>query len=80
MESKTNVVTNSEDCKERFKEEYHQTKGRYEKLHNIVIKYEAGTLDFTPSCTLDLLKSQKSYMGGYLYCLELRAQIEGITL
>lgn len=80
MESKTNVVTNGEDYKERFKEEYHQTKDRCKKLPNIVIKYEAGTLDSTHSCTLDLLKNQKSHMGGYLYCFEIRAQIEGITL
>lgn len=69
------------DCyKERFKAEYHQTKIRYEKLHKMCIKYEAGTLDFTPSCSLELLKEQKAAMGNYLRCLEVRAEIEGISL
>lgn len=70
----------SSDYKERFKAEYWQTKIRYEKLHKTVTKYEAGTLSFTPSCSLELLKEQKRYMGQYLYCLEVRAEIEGIKL
>lgn len=68
------------DYKERFKAEYHQTKIRYEKLHKMCIKYEAGTLNFTPTCSMDLLKEQKAYMGNYLRCLEIRAEIEGIKL
>lgn len=70
----------SKDYKERFKAEYYQTKIRYEKLHNTVVKYEAGTLNFTPSCSLELLKRQASAMGNYLYCLEMRAEIESIEL
>lgn len=70
----------SPDYKERFKAEYHQTKKRYEGLHKMCIKYEAGTLDFTPNCSLVLLKAQKMYMGNYLRCLELRAEIERIVL
>ncbi len=73
-------MMNSADYKERFKAEYHQTKIRYEKLHKMVVKYEAGTLNFTPSCSLELLKEQKRHMGCYLYCLEVRAEIEGIEL
>jgi hypothetical protein len=46
----------------------------------MVVKYEAGTLDFTPDCPLDLLKNQKAAMGKYLYTLEVRAQIEKIDL
>ena len=68
------------DYKERMKKEYWQLKDRYEKLHKMCIKYEAGTLDFTPTCSLDLLKEQKGAMGNYLRCLEVRAQIEGIEL
>lgn len=71
---------NSSDYKERFKAEYLQTKIRYEKLHTMTIKYEAGTLDFEPSCSLELLKEQKSYMGNYLRMLEIRAEIEQINL
>ena len=81
MELKDTIeMMNSADYKERFKAEYHQTKIRYEKLHNMVVKYEAGTLNFTPSCSLELLKDQKKHMGNYLYCLEIRAEIEGIKL
>ena len=76
----TNEMMNSPDYKERFKAEYWQTKIRYDKLHKMCIKYEAGTLDFTPNCELALLKEQKAAMGNYLRCLEVRAEIEGINL
>ena len=81
MELKDTIeMMNSTDYKERFKAEYYQTKIRYEKLRKMIVKYEAGTLDFTPTCHLDLLKNQKGSMGGYLYSLEVRAEIEGIEL
>lgn len=81
MELKDTVpMMGSEDYKERFKAEYHQTKIRYNKLHKMIVKYEAGTLDFTPTCSLDLLKEQQAAMGRYLYCLEVRAEIEGVAL
>lgn len=70
----------SEDFKERFIAEWMQTQIRYKKLHAMVIKYEAGTLNFTPKCSLEILKQQKSMMGQYLYWLEVRAEIEGIDL
>ena len=70
----------SSDYKDRFKGEYWQTKIRYDKLHKMVVKYEANTLDFTPTTPLDVLKKQLSYMGMYLYTLEIRAQLEGVEL
>ncbi len=70
----------SSDYKERFKAEYYQLKERYEKLHKMIIKYEAGTLDFTPNCSIELLKAQKGHMGMYLYFLEVRAEIEKVDL
>lgn len=70
----------SDDYKERMKAEYWQVKHRYDSLHRMVVKYEAGTLDFTPSCSLELLKEQKAAMGKYLYVLEVRAQIENVNL
>ena len=70
----------SADYKERFKAEYHQTKIRYDKLHKMIVKADAGTLEFTPTCPIALLKEQKAAMGKYLYCLEVRAQIEKIEL
>lgn len=70
----------SDDYKDRFKAEYYQTKIRYEKLHKMIIKYEAGTLDFEPKCPKELLQNQANAMGAYLYNLEVRAQMEGIEL
>ena len=65
---------------ERMKREYRETKERYEKLHRMVTKYEAGTLNFTPNCSIELLKQQKRHMGEYLHDLEIRAEIEGVKL
>lgn len=70
----------AKDYKQRMLQEYRQLKYRYNKLHAMVVKYEAGTLDFTPTCSLELLKEQKAAMGKYLYVLEVRAQIEGVAL
>ena len=70
----------SDDYKERFKGEYYQVKERYERLRKMVVKYQAGTLNFEPKCDLELLKSQLSAMRDYIYILEVRAQIEGVEL
>lgn len=81
MELKDTIeLMGSEDFKERFRAEYFQTKIRYDKLHSMIVKYEAGKLNFTPKCSLDLLKNQAKAMGEYLYILEMRATIEGINL
>jgi hypothetical protein len=68
------------DWKQRMREEYWFVKNKYDKLHKMCIKYEAGTLDFVPNCDLLLLNEQKSAMGHYLHCLEVRAEIEGVDL
>lgn len=73
-------LMNSEDYKDRFKAEYYQTKIRYDKLHKLIIKIEAGTCDFTASCSLEIHKEQAKYMGMYLHILEVRAEIENIEL
>lgn len=70
----------SADYKERFRAEYWQTKIRYNKLHKMLVKYEAGTLEFEPECPSYILKAQKRQMGEYLYQLEVRAEIEGVDL
>ena len=70
----------SVDYKERFLAEYYQTKIRYNNLHKMIIKYEAGTLDFEPSCSIELLTEQAKAMGEYLHILEIRAEIENIEL
>lgn len=69
-----------EDYKQRMINEYQELKERYEKLHSMIVKYEAGTLDFKPDCSIELLKKQAHAMGEYLYILEVRAQIENINL
>lgn len=81
MELKDTVdLMNSEDYIERFKAEYLQTKIRYDKLHKMLVKRAAGTLDFEPKCSISLITEQKRYMGEYLRVLETRAEIEGIDL
>lgn len=81
MELKDTIeMMNSSDYKERFKAEYLQTKIRYDKLDKMTVKYEAGTLNFTPNCSLEILKEQKKYMGNYIRMLRIRAEIEGIDL
>ena len=81
MELKDTIkLMNSDDYKERFKAEYCQTKIRYDKLHKMLVKYEAKTLDFELSCPPEILEKQACYMGNYLRTLEVRAEIEKIEL
>lgn len=68
------------EYKDRLIIEYNELKNRYDKLHKMIIKYEAGTLNFTPSCSKELLEDQAYYMGNYLRILEVRAQIEDINI
>lgn len=73
-------LMNSEDYKSRFKAEYYQTKIRYDKLHKMIVKYDAKALDFELSCDIEMHRKQAKAMGEYLYCLEVRAVIENIEL
>ena len=70
----------SEDYKDRFRAEYYQLEDRIDKLSNMLEIYKAGTLDFTPSCSYELLNSQLKAMNEYLLYLTIRAEIEGIEL
>ena len=70
----------SKDYKDRFKAEYYQTKIRYDKLYKMLVRYDANTLEFEPSCPIEILRTQCSHMGTYLYDLEVRAEIEEIEL
>ena len=70
----------NEDYKVRFVKEYKELKERYGKLHKMIVKAEAETLDFEPDCPLDLLKQQAKAMGEYLHILEIRAEIERIDI
>lgn len=66
--------------KQRFINEYVELKDKYTKLHKMLVKYDAGKLEFTPTCLIDLLRKQKSLMGQYLNILEVRAIIEDVEL
>lgn len=68
------------DWKQRFVAEYCQLKIRYQKLRSINVKFDAGFLDFTPHCPMDLLREQQQLMGQLLYIMEKRAVFENITL
>ena len=70
----------SSDYKARFIGEYVELKIRYNKLHKMLIKHEAGTLGFEPTCDISILEDQAYHMGNYLKRLEIRAEIEKITL
>lgn len=81
MELKDTVdLMNSKHWENRFLAEYRQTKIRYDRLHRMIVKYHAGTLDFKPKCDLGLLEEQAEAMGRYLKILEIRAEIEGIDV
>lgn len=70
----------SEHHENRFLAEYRQTKIRYERLHRMIVKYHAGTLDFKPKCSVELLEAQAAAMGRYLKILEIRAEKEGLDV
>lgn len=81
MELKDTIeLMNSSDYNDRFKAEYQQVKIRHEKLHKMLVKWDAGTLDFEPTCSKALLMEQERYMREYIRCLETRAEIEGVDL
>lgn len=66
--------------KDRFITEYKELKSRLDKLHKMIIKYKAETLDFEPDCPIEVLEDQEYYMSEYLKVLEIRAEIEKINL
>lgn len=70
----------SPDYKDRFKAEYYQLRIRYEKLYNMLLKWDKDELDFIPTCPRSVYELQTEYMFNYLAILEARAQMEGIVL
>ena len=78
--AESKVTTKEVTYKDRMREEYWFVKNKYDKLHKMLVKYEAGTLDFEPTCPIGLLYEQKHAMGEYLHCLEIRAEIEDVAL
>lgn len=81
MELKDTVkLMESDNFKDRFKAEYYQLKIRFEKLYEMIVRYDAGTLDFEPKCSIALLKDQAEAMRNYIYALKVRAEFENIEL
>ena len=70
----------SSDYKARFVGEYTELKIRYGILHRMLVKHEAGTLEFEPTCDISILEDQAYHMGNYLKTLEVRAEVEKIKL
>lgn len=64
--------------KQRFINEYVELKDKYIKLHKMLVKYDAGKLEFTPTCPINILREQESTMLKYINILETRAIIEGV--
>ena len=81
-----NTLKNVEDTpvmpewQTRFIREYRDLKNRKAKLHKMIVKYDAGTLDFKPTCPVELLRQQEITMSEYMRILEIRAEIEGVIL
>lgn len=46
----------------------------------MIIKREAGNLDFEPGSPMEVWKAQAAAMCNYLYQLEVRSEYEGIDL
>lgn len=70
----------SESYKERFKAEYFQLAIRLQKLRDMVEKWDAGTLNFEPTCPREMYDKQLMAMSQYLDILQERAKIEDIEL
>lgn len=70
----------SSDYKARFVGEFVELKIRYGKLHKMLVKHEAGTLGFEPTCDVSILEDQAYHMDNYLKALEIRAEVEKIEL
>ena len=75
--SETINLMQSGDYKERFAAEYYQTVIRYNKLSEMLKKWDNGELGFIPTCPKSLLYMQISAMANYIAVLEERAALEG---
>lgn len=66
--------------KARFAAEYLQTKIRYEKLQAMIKTWDAGELNFKPTCPREMYDQQLACMEELLIILEKRAKLEGVRL
>lgn len=70
----------SSDYKERFRAEYVQVCIRYQKLKAMLEKWDAGKLNFQPTCPRSTYNMQIKAMTDYIAVLEARAVMENIFL
>lgn len=70
----------SPDYKERFKAEVIQLHNRLGGLSLMLQRWDAGNLDFTPTCPREIYNDQVKGMQLYLDVLVKRAKIEGVDL
>lgn len=75
--NQTVKLMTSEDYKERFKGEVLQLCIRINKLRNTLSYIHAGTCDFTPTCSTELLEAQLAAMEKLLSIYSIRASAEG---
>ena len=81
MELKGTIKSmNSTDYQERFKAEYYQNVIRYQKLKEMLGKWDNGELTFNPVCPRSTYEMQIRAMTDYIAGLEARAVMEGIEL
>lgn len=81
MELKDTVeMMNSSDYKERFRAEYQQVVIRYQKLKAMLEKWDAGKLNFEPTCPRSTYNMQIKAMTDYIAVLEARAVMEDVDL
>ena len=81
MELKGTIKSmNSTDYQERFKAEYYQNVIRYQKLKEMLGKWDNGELTFNPVCPRSTYEMQIRAMTDYIGVLEARAVMEGIEL
>ena len=78
--SETVEMMNSEDYKERFRAEYAQVVLRYQKLNDMLKRWDNGTLEFQPTCPRSTYNIQVRAMRDYIAVLEARAVMEEVVL
>lgn len=76
----TITMMQSADYKERFRAEYYQNVIRYQKLKEMLHKWDNGELTFSPTCPRSTYNMQIKVMTDYIAVLEARAVMEGIEL
>ena len=76
----TAAMMQSEDYKERFRAEYCQVVIRFDKLNQMLKKWDKDQLSFEPTCPRSTYNLQIRAMADYIAVLEARAVMENITL